>query len=81
MYNGNKTCGFIITAKQDLVKVMSEQGKIQELRMNEIDKKLVQDKKTIARDSMGNALQIDDVVNVTNRQSNFFQQKGVIKSI
>ena len=41
MYNGNRSCGFIIKVSKDFVKVISEQGKIQELKFNEIDKKLI----------------------------------------
>jgi hypothetical protein len=28
---------------------------------------------------MGNALQVDDVVKVTNKQSSYYDQKGIIK--
>jgi transcription elongation factor len=66
---------------KDFVKIVSEQGSIKLLRLSDIDKKLIQDKKAMSRDGQGNALQLDDVVRVTNRQSSLFDQKGIVKSI
>lgn len=81
LFHGNKLYGYIIEVNKDFVKIVSEQGTIKQLRLSEIDKKLIQDKKTMSRDGQGNALQMDDVVRVTNRQSPLYDQKGIVKSI
>lgn len=81
LFNANKNQGYVIEAEKDYVKVVSDNGVISNLRFSDIDKKLVVDKRTIGRDSMGNALQVDDVVRVTNKNCNYYGQKGIVKSI
>ena len=81
LYNGNKLHAYIIEATTDHLKCINDQGIRVTLRQSEIDKKLIPDKRTGTRDSSGNTLQIDDVVKVTNKRSQFYDQKGIIKSI
>ena len=69
LYNANKRFAYIIEATTDYNKCVNDQGNIIKLRQNEIDKKLVPDKKQMTRDSKSNALQIDDVIKVTNKKS------------
>lgn len=61
--------------------MVNEQGNVQQLRIGEIDKKIIPDRKTFSRDASNNALQVDDVVRVTNRKSPYYDSKGIIKCI
>lgn len=81
LFNGNKTYGYVIEVDQDMLKLVSDQGKLKSIRCNEIDKVMPNDKKSKARDSMGNELQHKDVVRITNRSSPYFDQRGMIYSI
>ena len=51
------------------------------LRYSQVDKKVPMNKTRILRDSKGLAIQIDDVVKVTNKASPFYEQTGIIKNM
>ena len=80
-FEGGRVNGYIIEAEPDNVKVVSDTGEIRTVRVNQIDKKIPFDKRNMSRDSKGNALQIDDVVKVVNRNSYCFGKTGIIKNI
>ena len=81
LFNGNKTYGYVIEVDQDMLKVVSDQGRLKSIRGNEIDRVMPNDKKSKARDSMGNELQLKDVVRISNNSSPYFGQKGIIYNI
>lgn len=63
------------------MKVVSDSGIIAKVRLTEIDRSLKFDKKAFTRDSVGNILQIDDVVKCSGEGSLFRGKKGIIKNI
>ena len=81
MYNQSRDFGYVIEADKDIVRVVNENNAIQVVRQIEIEKKIVIDKKTMGRDSMGNSISMNDSIKVTRKNSRFADQKGVIKAI
>lgn len=49
--------------------------------MSQIKEKLPHDKRKLTRDSVGNAITIEDPVKVNNKQSGYYDMQGIIKSI
>lgn len=59
-----------------------ESGGITNVMINKINKKVMVDiRKATSRDSMGNPVQVDNVVRVSNQQSPYYGQKGIIKNM
>lgn len=82
MYDQNKTQGFVIEAQAHQVRVISEQGKISYVAHRQINKKITTDqRKQMSRDSLGFPIQVDNVVKVTNPNSPYYNQKGIIKNM
>jgi hypothetical protein len=82
MYDGNKTLGYIIEAHAHQVRAISEAGNIQFVLIKQINKKIpVDQRKMTCRDSIGNPIQVDNVVNVTSPHSSYNGQKGIIKNM
>ena len=55
-FDGGRVHGYVIEADTYMVKVVSDQGSIRSIRLNQIDKKIPFDKRNMSRDSKGNAL-------------------------
>jgi transcription elongation factor len=83
IFNQNKTHGYVIEVESHQVKVVDESDRVQYVPLTNIDKRIVFDrrKRVLAKDSMGNALQLEDVVNVTAKTSKYCNFNGIIKNI
>ena len=81
MYNNMRTHAYVIQAEKDIVNVVTEKNKIETVRPNQIDKKLVVDRKTTTKDTFGQMIQLEDVIKVSDTKSRFYGYKGIIKSI
>jgi transcription elongation factor len=67
LFNSNKDCGFIIEVNKDCVRIVGENGTVKVIRLSEIDKKHLVDRKASTRDSKGNAIQLEDAVKMMNK--------------
>ena len=79
LYNQGKIYGYILQVLDDFVKVINDQSCITKVRLSEIDKKIVFDRKAFTRDAGGHILLIDDVVKVVDGYHK--GKKGIIKNI
>ena len=64
-YNGNKNAGLVLQVNEDYLKVINEQGKIENVKIADLGKKLPAPTRggTLGgRDSQGNALALDQMV-------------------
>ena len=48
-----RTHAYVIQAEKDIIKVVTDKNKIENIRPNQIDKKLSIDRKTTTKDSFG----------------------------
>ena len=69
IFDNNKTHGFIIKSEKDAIKVVTDRNKIIEISPNIVDRRLVVDRKTQARDQQSQVLQVDDVIKVKDPRS------------
>jgi len=51
------------------------------VKLHQIHNKMIVDNKRAGRDSMGNSIQVDDAVKVTNNKSIYKDKHGIIKKI
>lgn len=51
------------------------------VKFHQINNKMISDNKKTARDSIGNSIQVDDAVKVTNNKSIYKDKHGIIKKI
>lgn len=61
-YNGNKNAGLVLQVNEDYLKLINEQGKIENIKIADLGKKLPAPTRggTLGgRDSLGNALALD----------------------
>jgi len=68
-YNGNKNAGLVLQVNEDFIKLINEQGKIENVKIADLGKKLPAPSRggTLGgRDSQGNALGLDQMVKVVN---------------
>jgi len=80
VYNQNKIFGYILQVLDDFVKIINDQNCITKVRLSEIDKKIVLDKRNlITHDAGGHVLLVDDVVKVVDGYNK--GKKGIIKNI
>ena len=83
LYNDSKVHGYVIESNPYHVRVVNTHGQVQNVQINKINKKYPfdrKDKKSI-QDHMGNPLTIDDTIIVSNKNSRFKDQRGIIRSI
>ena len=79
-YEKKMVQGYVIEAQNHQVRVVMESGGITNVPSIKINKKVVVDlRKAICRDSMGNPVQVDNVVKVNHGQ--YRGQKGIIRNM
>ena len=76
-YNNSKNIGVVLQVHEDSLKVINDNGEIQNIKIGDINKKY-EDKKP-AIDSQRNTIYPDNVVKIT--QGKYKGRKGVIKYI
>lgn len=78
IYN-TKFVGVVLKVDDDFLRVINDQGQLQNVKYSEINKKIDFSKKTTAIDSHRNTIYSENVVRIT--QGRFKGKKGVIKFI
>ena len=79
-YEKKMVQGYVIEAQNHQIRVVMESGGVTTVPVIKINKKVVVDiRKAICRDSMGNPVQVDNVVRVNHGQ--YAGQKGIIKNM
>lgn len=83
LFEDSKQFGYVIEVESHQLRVVTEHDRVCFVPLSKINKKIMLDKRKrmLMRDSMGNPLQLEDVVVVTNRNSKFSQQNGVIRNM
>ena len=71
----------MIRVESDSIQVVNDRDIIENVKPHQITKLLPTDRRRTVRDTMGNTIQLEDSVFVSNRQSNRYRQQGVIKNI
>lgn len=80
-YDNFRTFGHVIAVDQDTLSVVTDQGNIANIKIGNVDKKLTTERRRTVHDCLGNAIQMQDTVYVSNRNSQFFNQQGIIRNI
>lgn len=67
-YNNNKFVGLVLQVQEDYLKVINEQGKTENVKVANINKKISKmgSNKALGRDSKGNSLAVNHMVRCSN---------------
>ena len=80
-YDNFRIFGHVIAVDQDVLSVVNDQGRKDNVKISQVDKKLVTDRRRTVHDCLGNGIQMEDTVFVSNKRSPFYNQQGIIKNI
>ena len=78
-YNNNKNVAVVLQVHDYYLKVINQDGHLQNIKISDIDKKFERENKVNGMDRLGNTLCLDNVVKVVDGRNK--GRKGVIKHI